>query len=92
MSVPPDPFISAGPQDALFLSAITVLSGAGNNALSAIETGAIIVPYVVQIMATDGSGAIQTWVLQTSSLPTGPGAQRPNDFSGTNLKVWIQVA
>lgn len=89
---PSDPFASAGPQNALFLNAITALAGVGNNALAAIVTGAVTVPYKVSILDPAGSGAIQTWVLQTSSTPTGPGAQRPNDWSVTNNKVWILVS
>lgn len=91
--LPPDPFADAGAQDIPFLSAITALEGAEDNALSAIPTGSITPPYVVQILATDGSGAIQLWALITSTAATGPGYQRPNDYaSPSNTKVWVQLS
>ncbi len=91
--LPPDPFAAAGPQDVLFLSGITALAGVGANALSAILTGSVSVPYVVEFMAVDGSGAVQAWTLTASTDATGPGKQRPNDFdASTNAKVWIQNA
>ena len=92
VSTPDDPFALAGAQDIPFLAGITALEGAGDNALSAIVTGSITVPYLVEILDTGGSGAVQTWALLESDLATGPGAQRPNDWSVTNNKVWIQLS
>lgn len=91
--LPPDPFAATGAQDIPFLRSITALQGVGANALSAILTGSLNVPYLVQILDPSGSGAVQVWSLQTSTLATGAGVQRPNDWaSPSNTKVWIQIS
>ncbi len=91
--LPPDPFADTGAQDIPFLSLITVLDGVGANALSAILTGSVNVPYMVQILATDGSGMLQQWVLIEGTFATGPGVQRPNDYdASTNARVWMLVS
>lgn len=91
--LPPDPFAAAGAQDILFLQGITELEGVGATALSAILTGSVNVPYLVEILDPDGSGAVQVWSLQASTLATGAGIQRPNDYDSTsNAKVWIQLS
>ena len=90
---PEDPFAEVGAQDALFLAGITSLEGPDDGALSAVVTGSITVPFLVEFLDPSGSGAIQTWVLQASTLATGLGVQRPNDYSDpANAKVWIQVS
>lgn len=90
--LPPDPFAQAGAQDIPFLSTITALAGVGAECLAAILTGSVNVPYLVEILDPAGSGAIQVWALQASSLTTGAGVQRPNDWSIANAKVWIQLS
>ena len=81
-----------GAQDIPFLRSVTQLEGVDGDltALSAIPTTSLSVPYTVEILL---GGNIQTWTLQNSTLATGLGAQRPNDYDDiTNTKVWIIVS
>ena len=37
-------------------------------------------------------GVLQEWELQASTAATAAGIQRPNDYSASNQRVWIQVS
>lgn len=89
--LPPDPFAATGAQDIPFLRNITVLQGVSANALSAILTGSINLPYLVEILDPAGSGAVQVWRAQLSSLATMAGVQRANDWASTGV-AWIQLS
>lgn len=85
----PAPFTGFGAQGIPFLSSVTALEGSTTAALAQVPTTGITAPYTVQVLI---DGALETWVLTTSTAANDPsaGALRPNDYSATNTKVWIQ--
>ena len=67
-----------------------VLGLTGTGGLAAIVTTTIEVPFIATISI---SGAVQEWMLQTSTAATATGVQRPTDYNAsTNTKVWIRTA
>lgn len=87
--MPVDPLFGFAPQTIPFLTLVTALEGATNIALQNVPTVNITTPYVVQVEIL---GELQTWVLMTSTATTdtSAGRLRPNDYSVTNTKVWLQ--
>jgi hypothetical protein len=87
-------FIPAGGVQMVFLSAVTQLTGSGNNSLAAIVTTGFTPPDTLPIVAMIFiSGSPQFWMLVASTQGTGLGVQRPNDYDAvTNAKVWFQIS
>jgi hypothetical protein len=75
-----------GPQNVPYLSAVTALTGTGNNALAAVPTAALPVPYMVKIAITGDSD----YQLQQGVI-VGAGTVAPNDQASSN-KTWVQVS
>ena len=75
-----------GPQNVPYLSGITLLTGTGNNALAAVPTVNMQVPYVVKIAITGDSD----YQLQAGVI-TGPGTVPPND-QGASGKTWVAIS
>jgi hypothetical protein len=88
--VPPSPVVPSGfvPQAIQFLSSVTQLTGTDFTALASIPTGGLVLPYCVEFI---NSNDVQQWTLQVGTSATGPGLQRPNDYSATNQRVWVQT-
>jgi hypothetical protein len=74
-----------GPQDIPYLSAVTTTAGSGNNALAAVPTINIPVPFMVKTLI---SGDVD-WVLE-AGIKTGIGTLAPNDQYLSN-KTWVAV-
>lgn len=85
----PTNFSEFGAQSLPFLTTITAIPGATSNCLAAIPTTSMDTPMSVLVLI---GGAIQLWMLDVGTTATGPGAQRPNDYSASAPKVWIQMA
>lgn len=75
-----------GPQNIPFLSLVTVASGTGNNALAAVPTVNLPVPFMVKTLIT---GDVD-WTLEAGII-TGPGTQAPND-QATSQKTWVATS
>lgn len=79
-----------GAQAIPFLATINALAGSSTNALAAIPTTSLDLPFTVEIII---GGVPQLWALNSGTTATGTGVQRPNDFDlTTNPRVWVQLA
>ena len=88
--VPPSPVVPSGfaPQGIPFLSSVTQLAGTDFTALANVPTPGFVLPYAVEVLI---GNMVQQWTLQAGTAATGPGYQRPNDWSATNQVVWVQT-
>ncbi len=88
-NVPPSNFNGFGAQYIPLLGTVTMLEGVTTAALAALPTLAVDVPTAVIVII---GGVQELWTLTSSSAANDPagGALRPNDWSITNTKVWIQ--
>jgi hypothetical protein len=86
---PPTNFSEFDAQSIPFLRTITTIPGTAVTALAAVSTVSMDTPTTVMVLI---GGALQLWMLDAGSTATGPGVQRPADWSASNLKVWIQLS
>lgn len=85
----PTNFSEFDAQSLPFLRTITSIAGSTVAALEQIPTTSMDTPTSVLLLI---GGVIQLWVLESSSTATGPGAQRPADYSASAPKCWIQLS
>ena len=86
----PTNFSAFDAQSIPFLRTITMLAGTTTAALAAIPTVSLDLPTSVMVLI---GGALQIWVLESSTAATGIGVQRPNDYNATtNARVWTLLA
>ena len=69
-----------------YLSGVTQLTGTGNNALAAVPTVGLPVPFIVKIAITGDSD----YQLQ-AGVVVGAGTVAPNDQATSN-KTWVQIS
>ena len=75
-----------GPQGVVYLSGITQLAGTGFNALAAVPTVGLQVPYIVKIAITGDSD----YQLQ-KGIVTGAGTVAPNDQAASGC-TWVAIS
>lgn len=78
-----------GPVTVPFATGVTALTGTGYNALAAIPTIPLPLPFAVDILI---SNVPQRWFLVAGVFPGTPGTTQPNDYNAvTNARYWVQL-
>lgn len=59
--------------------------------LAAVVTVGLVVPFIKSWINAN-TGTVEVWRLLAGTDATGDGAQRPDDYSANNQKVWYKAS